>query len=86
MDGFSSAIMHSLEFFVDNTNSQSREAPLLEAHMSLSAPLIICRPSLDREARDGLHPLMEDLLGDIFKMSAQVERVASHLHLENYQV
>ncbi|KAG7469713.1 hypothetical protein MATL_G00131750 [Megalops atlanticus] len=85
VEGLFSAITRSLEFFVENTEGEFRQTPLLEAQMVLSAPVITFRPSLDRDAGDGFYDLVEGLLGDIFRMSAQVKRVAAHLGMDNYQ-
>ncbi|XP_051576917.1 dynein axonemal heavy chain 11 [Myxocyprinus asiaticus] len=85
VEGFFSAITTSVEFFIDNTEASVKQAPLFEAQMLLTGSEIMFRPSLDRDAGDGLYELVEELLGDVFKMSAQVKRVAPHLGLEDYQ-
>ncbi|KAG5856708.1 hypothetical protein ANANG_G00010770 [Anguilla anguilla] len=85
VDGLFSAIARSLEFFVENTEGEYRQAPLFEAQMVLTAHVINFRPSLDRDVGDGFYDLVEGLLGDVFRMSAQVKRVAAHLGMENYQ-
>lgn len=84
VDGLFSAIAHSLEFFVENTEGE--RAPLFVAQMVLSTHVITFRPSLDRDVGDGFYDLVEGLLGDVFRMSAQVKRVAAHLGMDNYQV
>ncbi|XP_029444925.1 dynein heavy chain 11, axonemal [Rhinatrema bivittatum] len=85
VDGFFNTILCSLDFFLENTDKSLRPAPLFEAQMILSALEIIFKPSLDKETGDGFYDLVEELLSDIFKMSAQVKRVAVHLEAENYQ-
>ncbi|KAJ8288109.1 hypothetical protein COCON_G00007680 [Conger conger] len=85
VDGLFSAIARSLEFFVENTEREVRQAPLFLAQMVLSAHVISFRPSLDRDVGDGFYDLVEGLLGDVFRMSAQVKRVAAHLGMDNYQ-
>lgn len=86
VEGFFCAIAASLEFFIDNMEGSVRQAPLFEAQMLLMGSEITFRPSLDRNVRDGLYELVEELLGDVFKMSTQVKRVAAHLGMEDYQV
>ncbi|XP_051791984.1 LOW QUALITY PROTEIN: dynein axonemal heavy chain 11 [Erpetoichthys calabaricus] len=85
VDGFFSAILCSLDFFIENTDDFLRLSPLFEAQMSLNAPEIIFKPSLDKEAGDGFYDVIEELLSDIYKMSAQMERLADHLGVSTYQ-
>ncbi|XP_076826869.1 dynein axonemal heavy chain 11 [Brachyhypopomus gauderio] len=85
VEGLFNAITHSLEFFVNNMERSVKQAPILEAQMLLSGSEIVFRPSLDNDAGDGLYEMVEGLLGDVFKLSAQVSRVASHLDLKDYQ-
>ncbi|KAL7886390.1 hypothetical protein AOLI_G00041110 [Acnodon oligacanthus] len=85
VEGFFSAVSHSLEFFVDNMEVSARRSQLLEAQMELSGSEIVFRPSMDPHAGDGFYELVEGLLADVFKMSAQVKRVAPHLDMEDYQ-
>ncbi len=86
VEGFFSAVSTSLEFFIENMEGSVRQAPLFEAQMLLMGSEIKFKPSLDRDGGDGVYKLVEELLGDVFKMSAQVKRVASHLSVEDYQV
>ncbi|XP_077065347.1 dynein axonemal heavy chain 11 [Siphateles boraxobius] len=86
VEGFYSAISTSLEYFIENMESSVRQAPLFESQMLLMGSEITFKPSLDRDGGDGLYELVEELLGDLFKMSAQVKRVAPHLNVEDYQV
>ncbi|MGH0148390.1 UNVERIFIED_CONTAM: hypothetical protein FKN15_039512 [Acipenser sinensis] len=85
VDGFFRAITCSLEFFIENTQSVFKMSPLFEAQMILSAPEITFKPSLDKEAGGGFYDLVEELLSAIYKMSAQMRRVAGHMGMENYQ-
>ncbi|XP_053322781.1 dynein axonemal heavy chain 11 [Spea bombifrons] len=84
-DGLYHAILHSLQFFMENTEEKLKPAPLFEAQMSLHTNEIFFKPSLQKEDGDGLYDLMEELLGDIFKMSGQVKRIANHFEANNYQ-
>lgn len=86
VEGFFSAISTSLEYLIENMESSVRQAPLFESQMLLMGSEITFKPSLDRDGGDGLYELVEQLLGDVFKMSAQVKRVAPHLNVEDYQV
>ncbi|KAJ3597932.1 hypothetical protein NHX12_001448 [Muraenolepis orangiensis] len=76
IDGLFSYVSKSLEFFVENMESQPCQAPLFEAQLLLSGPAMVFVPSLQREAGDGLHHLLEDLVGDVFKTTAVVDRVS----------
>ncbi|KAM4600952.1 dynein axonemal heavy chain 11 [Polymixia lowei] len=85
VEGLFSSISRSLEFFVENMESGPGQAPLFEAHLLLNDSAITFLPSLDRDAGDGLYELVEGLIGDIFKTSMKVNRMAAHLHMESYQ-
>ncbi|KAG8443036.1 hypothetical protein GDO86_011741 [Hymenochirus boettgeri] len=84
-DGLYTAIVHSLAFFMENTNIMVNPAPLFEAQMILSSNEIVFKPSLQMEDGDGLYDLVEEMLSDIFKMSGKVKRIAKHFEAENYQ-
>lgn len=87
VEGLFSFISRSLEFFVENMELGGPcQAPLFEAHMLLSGSVMTFLPSLERDAGDGLYELVEGLVGDIFKTSRNVNRVAVHLNMESYQV
>lgn len=49
-------------------------------------PEIVFKPPLERESGDGFYDLVEEMLCGSFRMSAQMERVAAHLGITNYQV
>ncbi|KAA0703060.1 Dynein beta chain, ciliary [Triplophysa tibetana] len=85
VEGFFRDITASLAFFIDNMGGPVRQPPLFEAQMLLMGSEITFRPSLDRDVGDGLYELVEGLLGDVFKMSAQVKRVAAHVGMDDYQ-
>nr|XP_051708760.1 dynein axonemal heavy chain 11 isoform X1 [Oryctolagus cuniculus] len=85
VEGFYQAIMHDLDFFLRNTEKQLKPAPFFQAQMMLIPPEIVFKPSLEREAGDGFYDLVEEILCGSFRMSAQMERVAAHLEIANYQ-
>ncbi|XP_060103688.1 dynein axonemal heavy chain 11 [Heteronotia binoei] len=85
VDGFYNAIMHNLNFFLENIETSLKTLPLFQVQMILNAPDIAFKPSLDKEAGDGFYDLIDELLSNIFKMSGQVKRVASHLGIQHYQ-
>lgn len=84
--GFFQAIMHDLDFFLKNTEKQLKPAPFFQAQMILMPPEILFKPSLEREAGDGFYDLVEEMLCNSFRMSAQMKRVAAHLEVAHYQV
>ncbi|XP_008293045.1 dynein heavy chain 11, axonemal [Stegastes partitus] len=85
VEGLFNYISHSLQFFADNMASWPNQAPLFEAQLLLNGSGMNFCPSMEREAGDGLYELVEGLLGDIFKTSVNVRRVAAHLSIESYQ-
>ncbi|ELK12575.1 Dynein heavy chain 11, axonemal [Pteropus alecto] len=85
VEGFFQAIMHDLDFFLMNTEKQLKPAPFFQAQMILMPPEILFKPSLEREAGDGFYDLVEEMLCNSFRMSAQMKRVAVHLEIANYQ-
>ncbi|XP_063095395.1 dynein axonemal heavy chain 11 isoform X2 [Cavia porcellus] len=85
VEGFFQAIMHDLDFFLENTEKQLKPAPFFQAQMILMPPEIVFKPPLEREAGDGIYDLVEEMLCRSFRMSAQMKRVAAHLEIENYQ-
>lgn len=87
VEGLFSYISHSLQFFVDNMELWPSQAPLFETRLVLSSSSgMVFQPSLQRDAGDGLFELVEGLLGDIFKTSMYVKRVAADLGMDGYQV
>lgn len=86
VDGFYNVIIHNLNFFLENTETSLKTLPLFQVQMTLSASDIAFKPSLDKEAGDGFYDLVDELLSNIFKMSGQVKRVATHLGVQHYQV
>lgn len=87
VEGLFGYISHSLQFFVDNMESWPNQAPLFETRLVLSSSSgMVFQPSLERNAGDGLFELVEGLVGDIFKTSVYVKRVAADLDMDSYQV
>uniref|UniRef100_A0A8C5KUF0 Dynein axonemal heavy chain 11 n=1 Tax=Jaculus jaculus TaxID=51337 RepID=A0A8C5KUF0_JACJA len=85
VEGFFQAILHDLDFFLMNTEKQSKAAPFFQAQMILVPPEIVFKPPLEREAGDGFYDLVDEMLCGSFRMSAQMKRVAAHLEIANYQ-
>lgn len=86
VEGLFSYISHSLQFFAENMEPWPNQMPLFEAQLMLISSGMVFLPSLEHEAGDGLYELIEGLVGDIFKTSVNINRVASHLTTESYQV
>lgn len=84
VEGLYSYISHSLQFFVDNMEQHGQ--PLFEAQLMLSSSGMVFLPSLEQDAGEGLYELIEGLVGDIFKTSVNINRVAARLSMESYQV
>lgn len=86
VEGLFSCISNSLQFFADNMASWPNQTPLFEAQLRLSSSGTVFLPSLEQDVGDGLYELIEGLVGDIFKTSVNINRVAVHLSMESYQV
>lgn len=86
IEGLFSYIRSSLQFFVDNMESRPCHTPLFEAQFLINSSELTFIPSLDREAGDGLYEVIEGMIGDIFRISGNINRVAGHLDVESYQV
>lgn len=86
VEGLFSYINHSLQFFVVNMEIWPSQPPLFEAQLMLNGSVLGFNPSIDRDSGDGLYELVEGLIGDIFKSSVNIQRVAGHLSMESYQV
>ena len=86
VDGFFNTIHCSLKFLLDNTVPRPQPEPLFEAVFELKDAELVFTPSLDFSAADGFYDLVDGLTGDIFKQSAQIERVARHTNQDHYQV
>lgn len=86
VEGLCCYISHSLQFLMDNMESGPKQAPLFEAQLMLNGSGMTFLPSLERDAGDGLYELIEGLVGDVFKASVNINRVAGHLSMDSYQV
>lgn len=85
VDGFYTTILCSIRFLLDNTDPKHNPDPLFEASMELQAPEMVFNPSLDYGVADGFYDLVDGLVGDIYKQSSLVPRLAAHSGQEHYQ-
>ncbi|XP_034084207.1 dynein heavy chain 11, axonemal [Gymnodraco acuticeps] len=85
VEGLFSFISHSLQFFANNMESWPSPTPLFESQLMLSSSGMVFLPSLEQDAGDGLYELIEGLVGDIFKTSVNINRIAAHHSTESYQ-
>ncbi|XP_061574307.1 dynein axonemal heavy chain 11 [Cololabis saira] len=85
VDGLFCHIQYSLQFFLDSMESKLNQVPLLEAQLMLNGSRLTFYPSMGRDVGDGLYKLAEGLVGDVFKTSLNIRRVAAHLDRDNYQ-
>ncbi|KAI9536522.1 hypothetical protein NQZ68_032317 [Dissostichus eleginoides] len=85
VEGLFSFISHSLQFFANNMESWPSHTPLFESQLMLSSSGMVFLPSLEQDAGDGLYELIEGLVGDIFKTSVNINRIAAHHSTESYQ-
>ncbi|XP_077576473.1 dynein axonemal heavy chain 11 [Stigmatopora nigra] len=86
IEGLFAYISHSLQFFLDNTESYPKQVPLFEAQLMLTDLGMIFLPSLEIDARDGFYELFDGLVSDIFKTSVNISRLASDTSDDSYQV
>lgn len=61
-------------------------APLFEAQLDLKVPDMVFSPPLEFGAGDSLFELVESLIGDVFRISSLVPRLAQHSPFPHYQV
>ncbi|KAL6109087.1 dnah11 [Pungitius sinensis] len=85
VEGLFCYIRQSLQFLTDNMETKPNQAPLFEVQLMLTCSGMVNLPSLVQDAGDGLYELIEGLVGDIFKTSLNINRVAAHLSVESYQ-
>lgn len=86
VDGFFTTIQCSLKFMLDNTEIKAELAPLFEARLELYQTDMVFTPNLDPGAADGFYDLIDSLVGDVYKQSAKIPRLAKHCGQEHYQV
>lgn len=86
VEGLFGYIGQSLQFIVDNMDSCHKQVPLFEAHLMLTDLGMSFHPSLQRDAKDGFYELVAGLVGDIFKVSVNINKLSADLSLDNYQV
>ncbi|XP_019728452.1 dynein heavy chain 11, axonemal isoform X3 [Hippocampus comes] len=85
VEGLFGYIGQSLQFIVDNMDSCQKQAPLFEAHLMLTDLGMSFHPSLQRDAKDGFYELVAGLVGDIFKVSVNINKLSANLSLGSYQ-
>lgn len=85
VDGLFNTIHCSIKFLLDNTDPKNGMDPLFEAQLELQQPEMIYIPSLELGSAGGFYDLVDSLLGDIFKQSALIPRLAVHSGQKNYQ-
>ncbi len=86
VDGFFNTIHYSLKFLLENTENKGDVIDsLFEAQLELMVPDMIFNPSLDYGVADGFYDLIDGLVGDIYKQSSKVRRLAAHSGQEHYQ-
>ncbi|KAK6170907.1 hypothetical protein SNE40_019193 [Patella caerulea] len=85
VDGYFNTIHCSLQFLLDNTSSNKNSDPLFEARLELQVPDMVFLPSLEYGVADGFYDLVDGLVGDIYKQSSLIPRLAAHSGQEHYQ-
>ena len=85
VDGFFGTILCSLKFLLDNTDPKNNPDDLFKALLELQAQEMIFIPSLDFGVPDGFYDLVDGLVGDIYKQSSLIKRLAAHSGQEHYQ-
>jgi dynein heavy chain len=84
VEGFFYNLHCSVNFLLENTEAKSM--PLFEAQLELQVPEMVFLPSLDYGVADGFYDLVDGLVGDIYKQSSLIPRLAKHSGQEHYQV
>ncbi|XP_064623162.1 dynein beta chain, ciliary-like [Lineus longissimus] len=83
VEGFFYNLHCSVNFLLENTEAKSM--PLFEAQLELQVPEMVFLPSLDYGVADGFYDLVDGLVGDIYKQSSLIPRLAKHSGQEHYQ-
>lgn len=86
VDGFFNTILCSIKFLLNNTETRTEVDALFQAHLELQVPDMVFLPSLDYGVADGFYDLIDGLVGDIYKQSSKVPRLAKHSGMDHYQV
>ena len=68
------------------TDQKSTTGPLFEAKLELHVPEMVFLPSLDFGVADGYYDEIDGLVGDIYKQSSLIPRLAEHSGQQHYQV
>lgn len=84
--GFFALIGTSLNFFLNNTDSQETTDPLFEVKLELNIPEMQFSPSLNIQNPDGFWDLVEGLMDDIYSQASGIQRLAKHSNIHNYEV
>ncbi|GFN78401.1 dynein heavy chain 9, axonemal, partial [Plakobranchus ocellatus] len=85
VDGFFNTIRCSLQFMLNNTDPKQNPGPLHEAKLELQVPEMVFLPSLDFGVADGFYDEVDGLVGDIYKQSSLIPRLAAHSGQQHYQ-
>ena len=85
VDGFFNTIHCSLKFLLDNTDPKNHLDDLFKALLELQSQEMVFNPSLDFGVPDGFYDLVDGLVGDIYKQSSLIQRLAAHSGQEHYQ-
>lgn len=87
MEGFHKIVQTSLNFFLRETDHiKTNPDPLFEAQLQLKPPEMKFFPSLNFSDTDGFYDQIEGLIGNVYKQSTLIPRIATHIGYNDYQV
>ena len=87
VEGFHKIIQTSLNYFLKETDHiRTNPDPLFEAQLQLKPPEMRFAPSLNYGDSDGFYDQIESLIGNVYKQSTLIPRIAKHMAHADYLV
>ena len=77
---------NALLFYFIYSDPKQNPGPLHEAKLELHVPEMVFLPSLDFGVADGFYDEIDGLVGDVYKQSSLIPRLAAHSGQQHYQV
>ncbi|UYV64230.1 DNAH9 [Cordylochernes scorpioides] len=78
-EGIMNCIDYSLQFFLDNTDENISQYPLLEVKLELLDKELLFTPSLETRHVGNLLDIVQGLLVEIFTLASHIQRLSLHI-------
>ncbi|KAK7945776.1 hypothetical protein WMY93_001504 [Mugilogobius chulae] len=85
LSGFSSAVRCSLQYLIENTDSEQNILPLFGLQLVLNNNEMTFDPVLDIGQTGNFYDIVDKMVSNIIKMASFIPRVAKHKMCDNYQ-